>query len=573
MITYHLSYQNPLSHFIDITLRIDGISTPSLFLQLPAWRPGRYELQNFAQKIQRFQVVHAGNQPVRFKKETKDRWQIDCEGLTELEVRYNFYAYQMDAGGSWLDEAQLYLNGINCLLAAEGFEHQPCTLSLALPAHWQIACGLEEVRPHMLLAQNYEQLVDCPLLASPSLKRQTYELQGIPFHIWMQGDCSPNWQRIVEHFAAFTREQLDLFGDFPAADYHFLNQMLPYKHYHGVEHGNSTVVTLGPAELLMTPALYKEFLGISSHELFHAWNIKKIRPAEMMPYDYTRENYFRTGYVAEGLTTYYGDYLLARSGVFTAEQYFEELNTVLRKYYNDHGRFNLSVADSSFDLWLDGYKPGIPDRKVSIYHKGALAALLLDLTIRRETTNTRSLDHVMRVLWEDFGKKEIGFTEGDYEQVVARVAGKPCRDYFEAVIYGTAPLEALLQEALRYVGCSLAIEENPVLSESHYGFKIMLREQTTVVSGLVPGSPAWCQLSVDDEILAVNGRKVEANLDSLLAPHEVVNLTVFRQKKLRSLSLYRRINERYLQRHTVTKMKNASPSQKENFYQWLKQSF
>ncbi|CAN5881782.1 PDZ domain-containing protein [soil metagenome] len=574
MVTYHVSFQNPLSHFLHISLKLEGLSASTLYLQLPAWRPGRYELQHFAQKIQRFQVLEVEHQPVPFQKITKDRWEIRCEGLQEVEVRYTFYAYQMDAGGSWLDETQLYLNPINCLVAVEGREQEPCELSLALPQDWQIACGLPEPRAHVLLAQNYDQLVDSPLIASPSLQEVTYEVQGLPFHIWIQGDCSPDWQQIRKDFTAFTQEQLELFGEFPAADYHYLNQVLPYKHYHGVEHANSTVVTLGPAELLMTPALYKEFLGINSHELFHAWNIKKIRPAEMMPYDYTRENYFRTGFVAEGLTTYYGDYLLARSGVFTTEQYFNELNGVLSKYYDDNGRFNLSVADSSFDLWLDGYKPGIPDRKVSIYHKGALAALLLDLNIRKETNNMRSLDDVIRLLWEDFGKPGIGFTEQDYEAVVARVLGEPFRSYFEAVIYGTAPLEDLLQEAFDYVGCRLVTEESVAPSESLYGFKTLLREQTTVVTATVPGSPAWHHLSVDDEIVAVNGRKVEANFQILLGEQQKpVTLSVFRQKQLRTLSLPVPTAERYLQKYTVAKKENASYRKQENFRLWLKQDF
>jgi predicted metalloprotease with PDZ domain len=573
MVRYHISYQNPLSHFIDITFSLEGLDRAILYLQLPAWRPGRYELQHFAQKIQRFEVIDTHGQPVPYRKVTKDRWEISCGGLTRLDVRYNFYAYQMDAGGSWLDELQLYINPINCLLAAEGYAHQPCELSLDVPEHWQIACGLPEVRPRVLLAQHYDQLVDSPLIASPSLQRQTYEVQGTPFHIWIQGDCSPDWRRIKTDFAAFTREQVALFGDFPAAEYHFLNQILPYKHYHGVEHGNSTVVTLGPSELLMTPGLYKEFLGINSHELFHAWNIKKIRPAEMMPYDYTRENYFRTGFVAEGLTTYYGDYILARSKVFTAEKYFEELNGILRRYYDDHGRFNLSVADASFDLWLDGYKPGIPDRKVSIYHKGALAALLLDLNIRQETANAQSLDNVLRILWEDFGKHDIGFTEEDYKAVVARVVGESFRSYFEAVIYGTAPLEDLLQKALNYVGCQLVTEDSAVLSESLYGFKTQLRDQVTVVTGTVPGSPAWHHLSVDDEIVAVNGRKVEANLQMLLPQEEEAQLTLFRQKQLRNFTLPRPSEERYLQKFTVAKREDASYKQQENFRLWLKQEF
>lgn len=399
MIEYYISYTNPLTFFIHLRTVIQTQGALEIYLQLPAWRPGRYELQNFAQKIQHFRVFNAINQPVAYQKITKDRWQIATAGQTTVEVHYNFYAHQLDAGGSWLDETQLYVNPVNCLLTVEGREDQPCQLHLALPADWQIASGLQQVAKHTLAAPNYHELIDGPLIASPTLQHHVYQVQNIPFHVWFQGHCRPDWNLLLPHFQRFTEEQIMLFGDFPVGDYHFLNQILPDKFYHGVEHGNSTVIALGPGELLMAPEVYKQLLGVSCHELFHTWNIKQIQPAEMLPYDYTRENYFRTGYVAEGVTTYYGDYLLARSGIFSADQYFIELNEVCRKHFDDFGQYHLSLADASFDLWLDGYKPGIPDRKVSIYHKGCLAALILDLEIRRATANQKSLDDVLRRLW------------------------------------------------------------------------------------------------------------------------------------------------------------------------------
>jgi predicted metalloprotease with PDZ domain len=481
MIQHQISFSNPLTHFLDITIIIPENKQQELYLQLPAWRPGRYELQHFAQKL-RGVTASANGQAIPVRKVTKDRWAIETGGADTIEIRYSFYARQMDGGGSWLDEEQLYLNGINCLMAVEGREHEPQQLQLAIPANWQIACGLPETQRHTLQAENYDQLVDSPLISSASLKKETYTVAGIPFHIWIQGDCRPDWERIKKDFEAFTKEQLAVFGDFPVADYHYLNEILPYRFYHGVEHVNSTVITLGPGELLMTPALYKEFLGVSSHELFHTWNVKQIRPKEMLPYDFTGENYFRTGYVAEGITTYYGDYMLARSGVFTAAQYFEELNTTLQRYFADHSRHHMSVADSSFDLWLDGYKPGIPDRKVSIYIKGALTALLLDLQLRRATGNEANLDTVMRRLWKGFGKKGIGYTEQDYEQLVLRVGGEEFKSYFERYINGTTPIEDALDEALRYVGCTLKAEDNPMLSERLFGFKTVADAQSTKVT-------------------------------------------------------------------------------------------
>ncbi|SIT94915.1 Predicted metalloprotease, contains C-terminal PDZ domain [Pontibacter indicus] len=574
MIKHHISFSNPLTHFLDITLTIEGNSRQTLYLQLPAWRPGRYELQHFAQKL-RGVTASANGAAIPVCKVTKDRWLVETDGAEKVEIRYSFYARQMDGGGSWLDEEQLYLNGINCLMAVEGHEHNPQQLQLAIPADWQIACGLPETERYTLLAGNYDQLVDSPLIASASLKKETYSVAGIPFHIWIQGDCRPDWERIRKDFEAFTKEQLEVFGDFPVADYHYLNEILPYRTYHGVEHTNSTVITLGPGELLMTPALYKEFLGVSSHELFHTWNVKQIRPKEMLPYDFKGENYFRTGYVAEGVTTYYGDYMLARSGVFTAAQYFEELNTTLQRYFADHSRYHMSVADSSFDLWLDGYKPGIPDRKVSIYVKGALTALLLDLQLRQATDNQTSLDTVMRHLWEDFGKRGIGFTEQDYELLVLRLGGEKFGAYFKQYINGTAPIEEALDQALRYVGCTLQAEETALLSEKLFGFKTVSDNNITKVTAIAPDSSANSALSIDDELVALNGRKLEQNLQPLLADTDLsqgIELTLFRNKQLRQVIL-EPSQHTYYTRYTVAKRKDATEAEKENFRLWLKQEF
>ncbi len=572
MIHYHVSYNNPLSYFLQIEMRIPALQQPFLHLQLSAWRPGRYELQHFAQKIRKFEILDADSQPVRYEKITKDRWLVHTENQTEITVRYDFYAHQMDAGGSWLDENQLYINPVNCFMTAEGFEHLPSELHLGIPESWQIACGLKAKNQNTLLAQNYEELVDCPLFASPTMQHEVYTVQGIPFHVWIQGNAKPDWPRLLADFQDFTEEQLRLFHDFPVQDYHFMFQILPYKHYHGVEHSNSTVCVLGPADAIRTWSSYKELLGVSCHELFHTWNIKKIRPAEMMPYDYRQENYFKTGFVAEGLTTYYGDYLLGRSNVFTTEQYFEELNGVLKKHYDDYGRYHYSVTDSSFDMWLDGYKPSIPDRRVSIYHKGALAALILDLELRRVTNNQFSLDEVMRRLWNDFGKPGIGYTEQDYINIVNDIAGTSFQQYFEEIIYGTIPLEGPLNNALRFVGCELKEEKNPVSYERKFGFRAVLKKEWPNVSAIMPDAPAAFAFTTDDDIIAVNGRRVENNLNELFREGDNFEVAVFRNYMLRTVKLETN-GRNYLNTYTVAKRPDATEAEKENFQRWLNQGF
>ena len=253
---------------------------------------------------------------------------------------------------------------------------------------------------------------------------------------------------------AFTIDQLKMMGSFPFDAYHFLVQVLPYSFYHGVEHLKSTVLGIGPGYDLMRNNIYIDFVGVASHELFHAWNIKTIRPAEMMPYNYKTENYSRLGFVYEGVTTYYGDLILARCGVYNTEQFFKELNVRIQKHFDNPGRQNLSVADSSFDTWLDGYTPGVPGRKTSIYDEGCITALMTDLIIRKKTNSKSSLDDVMRTLYEDFGKKNIGYAEHDYFSIVDFIAKDSMADFYSIMF-----MEPKMMK-LFYLKCFLSLAVN-----------------------------------------------------------------------------------------------------------------
>jgi len=588
MTYYHVSFDNPLTFYLQIQLvvAVPADAAALLALQLSAWRPGRYELQNFAQKIQRVEASDADTDaPLPCYKTTKDRWEVPGAAGRAVRVRYRFYAHQLDAGGSWLDETQLYLNPVQALLYAVGHETEACQLTLALPAGWRVACGLPQSEPNVLPAASFDQLADSPLIASPALQHEQYAAGGVAFHVWAQGDEAVlDWPRLLVDFEAFSKAQLDLFGSFPgdgggpgsatSPEFHFLNQFVSGAYYHGVEHAASTVIVLGPASQLMQESLYKELLGVSCHELFHVWNVKAIRPAEMRPYDYARENYFSTCYVAEGLTTYYGEYLLCRARIRTPAQYLDELNTVLRRHFADAGGDNLSLADASTDLWLDGYRPGVPDRKVSVYHKGALVALLLDLTIRQLHQHQRSLDDVLRQLYQEFGQpsqaQQPGYTAADYARVVTEVAGRDMKRYFDQFIHGTAPLVEPLSRALVGVGCELVALENPAEAERAFGLRVTAKADRTSVAYCWPGSPAEAVLSVDDEILAVNGRRETPNPLLLFAENlPAYELTVLRQGRLRTVTLRAEPGRLFGAVYEVQRRAAATAEQQAGFEKWL----
>lgn len=447
---YSLSAPNPVARLIHVEAFLNDIQTPTVELQLPSWRPGRYELQNFARNIQRFEIFDEHGQRLPFRKLTKDRWLVQTQGVTNLIARYTYYANVINAGSSYVDERLLYVNPVNLCLYAEGRLREECTLELNVDQGWPVACGLTKTDDRTLWAADYYELVDSPLIASPDLQHHAFDVGSMTTHVWLQGNIRPDWQRIETDFRRFTEAQLQVFGEFPENDYHYLILVLPTPYYHGVEHRNSTALVLGPDD--DTVELYTDLLGVSSHELFHAWNIIRIRPTELLPYDFTRENYFSTCFVAEGITTYYGDLMLRRSGVFDDAAYRKELHVLLKRHFENNGRAFQSLLESSWDLWLDGYDKGVPDRKVSVYHKGAIVAMILDLHLRRKFDHARTLDDVMRRLWERFGKPFVGYTPDDYRAVCEEVADESLDWYFDYCISGNMPLEDLLNDYLAFVG-------------------------------------------------------------------------------------------------------------------------
>jgi predicted metalloprotease with PDZ domain len=448
---YHIHTQDPTTHFFEISCTIENLSQSSIEIQLPAWRPGRYQLQHFAKNIQRFEVVDPMGFVLPFHKITKDRWLVETVGHNTITVRYNYYANLQNAGSSYLDAHLWYINPVNLCVYADGHLHEPCTLTLDLPEGYKIACGLPKNPTNTLFAKDYYELVDSPLMASAALQCRRYEVGNVHFYVWIEGNITPDWNKIIGDFQRFSEEQILTMGRFPETDFHFLNLILPTPYYHGVEHRHSTVIVLGPDH----EPLYDDLLGVSSHELFHAWNVIRIRPKELLPYDFTKENYFTTCFVVEGVTTYYGDLFLRRAGVIDDESYQKELLTYLKRHFEASRHASQSLAESSYDLWLDGYDAGIPDRKVSVYQKGALVALILDLNIRRLHQHKRSLDDVMRVMWDRFGTPFVGYTYDDYVKVVEEIAGQPLNWYWRDCILGNVPLDDHLNEVLPFVGLTL----------------------------------------------------------------------------------------------------------------------
>ena len=517
MVHYLFSYTHPHRHFVDIDMTIQVRGEEQLYFQLPTWRPGRYELGNFSRNVQKWTAYNEKGEQLPHQKVTKDKWQVDTLGAKSVTIAYNYYANQLDAGSTYLDEQQLYVNPVNCCMYVLGRIEEKCSIELELPADYEIACGLEKTGKHSMKASCFNSLAESPFIASNSLQHDVYEVEGIPFHLWFQGSCTPPFEKLKKDFTAFTKEQIDCFGGFNSKDFHFLFQITPYKSYHGVEHTNSTVILLG-SENNVFEDRYVDLLGISSHELYHTWNIKSIRPAEMLPYDYTQENYSRLGYVAEGVTTYMGDLMLYRSRVFNWKQFAKTQNENLKRHLENEGRHNLSVSDSSFDTWLDGYELGIPNRKTSIYTEGALCMFMLDALIISHSEGKYTLHDVMKVLYTDYALKGKGYTEDDFQTLCVKYGGLEVSKVFNQHIYGTEDYLPSLKSILPRIGLELNDLENPSYTARFFGFFTTNINGKCIIKKIMNDSVAdKAGMAVEDEILFVDDKAIEMTLNDYLS--------------------------------------------------------
>lgn len=540
MIHYSFSQKNPASHYIYVDMVVDSVNSDKLHLHLPAWRPGRYELGNFAKNIKRVEVFNSKNEPVCFTKLKKDVWEIETKNCTSVKITYSYYASELNAGACFANESQVYVNPIHCCFFVSGRTQEEHQIELKIPENYTIATSLK-IKNKTLVASNYDELVDSPFIASANIKSDFYEVNGIKFHLHFNGECEPNFNKIKTNFIAFTNKQIQFWGDFPYDVYHFIFQVLPVKFYHGVEHKKSTVIAIGPGYEINNGSTYKDILGVSCHELFHTWNIKTIRPIEMLNYDYTKENYSRTGYVYEGFTTYYGDKLLLSSSVFSLEFYFETLQERLTNHFHNFGRYNLSVADSSWDTWLDGYVPGAPYRKTNIYDEGCLIAFMLDVMIMKATDNKKCLRDVCLFLYARFGKTAKGYCEQTIIDLVNEVSGKDFTDFFKTYVYKPNDFEIPLLECFNYLGIEFIKLKNSMACENNFGFKVTDLPLSSKVNLVAPYSPAWkAGLFLGDEIIAVNNIMLKNNLNNWLnyfITHDEINLTVNSNEQLKTIIL------------------------------------
>jgi predicted metalloprotease with PDZ domain len=464
-VRYRIAAKNPGAHLFEVTCTLDDPSPDGQEFRMPAWIPGSYLIREFAKHVVHFRAACDGK-PVAAHKTSKDTWRCaPCSG--PLAVTCEIYAWDLSVRGAHLDTTHAFFNGTSVFLSPAGFETRECRVEIERPqgpafADWRVISSLPRAgaMPYdfgTYRAADYDELIDHPVEMGAFALGQ-FEANGVRHDIAVTGRHDCDMPRLTADLARLCATQIDFFGGTPGSkppmDYYAFLTMALGEAHGGLEHRASTALV--PSRQNLPNAAMKEpnddyidFLGLASHEYFHTWCVKRIKPAAFVPYDLAREAYTRQLWIFEGFTSYYDNLLLLRSGLVTAEKYLELLGQDISKILRGSGRGKQSVADSSFDAWIKYYRQdeNAPNAIVSYYVKGALVALLLDLTLRERSKAT--LDDVMRTLWRRHGETGVGVPEDGVRRIAEELSGLDLSEFFARYVDGTEelPLAEMLGRA------------------------------------------------------------------------------------------------------------------------------
>jgi predicted metalloprotease with PDZ domain len=583
-ISYTVSTPKPQTHLIEVEARLRYTSAPaSVELRMPVWTPGSYLVREYGRHVQDFAPTGDGGRALQWTKTDKNTWRVETAGSRELRVRYSVYANELSVRTSEVNDRHAYWNNAALLMYPAGHLGSPSTLRVEPFGDWKIATGLPAVsgERNTFRAENFDVLYDSPVIVG-AFRVIPFEVKGVQHRIVVDGEGVYDPERLRRDVRKVVEAEVEMMGEIPYRDYTFI-VLLGASGGGGLEHLNSTTLTWRRFGF-STDDDRLNFSGLVAHEFFHLWNVKRIRPDALGPFDYTGENYTRLLWVAEGITSYYEAVFPRRAGLMTDKQYLEAFARSVQGLQNTPGRMEQSAEESSFDAWIKYYRPdeNSVNSAVSYYDKGAILGLLLDLEIRRRSNNSRSLDDVMRALYTDYFKKGRNYTPEDFQRESERAAGAPLEEFFRRYVRGREELD--YNAALEWVGLRLDTTapntSRPKADESGYvyplGATFAQDGDRVIVRNVHAGEPAYDQgLNANDQIVAVDGYR--ATRDFLIArvndkkPGDTITLTVFRADELRTFpfKLGGRMNVAY----RVIPLPAPTEQQRRNYQSWLGSPF
>lgn len=584
--TFTVGMPAPATHLFDVEMDVAPFArpVPSFDLCLPAWTPGSYFIRDHARNVRDLAAFGPEGARLAVRKVGKGRWRVECGRAARgpFRVAYRVYAFELTVRTSHLDASHGYGNGATLFVHVDGRKEEPHRLRFRLPRGWRVSVALPR-RGGAYAAADYDELVDSPFECGTH-RSLSFRVRGVPhtLALWGQGNEDP--ERLVRDLARLVEGAAGFFGDLPYERYLFLVHLAEGARG-GLEHRASQSCGLSPWKFRPEPA-YREVLGLFAHELFHAWNVKRIRPRGLGPFDYARETFLRDLWALEGLTSYYEHLLLVRAGLEEPRHAFEAWAKDVKAHRDTPGRLVQSVEDASFDAWIRFYRPdeNSPNVSESYYRRGALVALALDLSIRRDSKGRRSLDDVLLALWRRWGSKGKPYPDGAWEAEAAKAGGPAVHDFFDRYVRGveTPPFESLFP-SVGLLFREKAEEEEGEATEAglipvraDFGWKTKAEGGRLVVAEVHDGGAAAAAgISAADELVALDGARVDEERLRRVArdvpPGRAVSVHVFRLGRLLELSLV--LGSRRAFSYEIVPDVSAGEPEKALFRSWLGAAF
>ena len=581
-IAYTVSMSKPHTHLLEVEVRLRDVGETNLIF--PVWTPGSYLVREFERHVQDFSAATLTGQKLSWSKVNKNTWRIETGAAREWKVNYRVYANELSVRTNELNSDHAFWNNAALLMYPEGRLSEPSTVQVIAPETWKVATGLPTVPGvrNTFRADNFDILYDSPFEVS-NFKTISFDVKGVLHRIVIDGDGNYDPERMRRDVKKIVETEIELMGgEIPYHDYTFILH-LRSNAGGGLEHLNSTALGyprfgFGPdrdegvssaAPNAQSQRTYRGFLALVAHEFFHLWNVKRIRPDALGPFDYTQENYTKLLWVAEGITEYYARVVLRRSGLMPEQSFLRETGEAIQDLQQTPGRLVQSAEESSFDAWIKYYRPdeNSVNSQISYYDKGAIVGMLLDLEIRQRSNGAKSLDDVMRYLYTEFFKKGRNYTPQDFQKASELMAGSSLEQFFADYVRGYKELDY----KSAFAAAGLAVEA-PVSDRPYLGADLSQQQDRLMVTRVYAGSPAYEQgLNAGDEIVALNNMRATRDfVNARIAekrPGDLLSFSIFRFDDLSTLLI--KLGRSPVGPYRIVPIAQPTSQQRQIYRSWL----
>ena len=568
-ISYTVTFPEAQAHYADVEMNITGLNQSSLDLKMPVWTPGSYLVREFAKNIESF-TASANNKDVDAPKINKNTWHINTTGVSALTVKYRVYCFEISVRTSFIDASHGFLSTTGIFIYPDKMLNNPSTIKIIPYKGWTtVSTSLEAVNGDQFTrtAPNYDILFDSPIEVG-NQDVFGFDAAGVKYEVCMVGGGNYDKEKLKVDMAKIVEQETAVFGENPNKHYVFIVQNYQ-RGGGGLEHLSST--TLGASrDNYANPGGYRNFLSLVAHEHFHLWNVKRLRPIVLGPFDYDNENYTTDLWIAEGFTAYYQNLILRHAGIISPETYLSTVAGEINTIENQPGAKIQPLAEASFDAWIKSYRPNenSVNTGISYYDKGAAAGMLLDLEIINDTKGKSSLDNVMKYMYDTYYKeKKRGYTDAEFKQGLEKFAGKNLDEFYKNYIYGVTPLD--YNKYLAYAGYK-ATDEAATSNDPSLGIMTVEQNGKKFVTSVLRGGAGWIDgINVNDELIVIDGTPI-AEVSTMLngkKPGDKIAITVMRDGLPITLPVTLLRNNRV--KYKVESLPDVKPTQMTVRKKWL----